>query len=89
MGDKLQCDTCVTQLLEVKPDHCGMPHYGECGFYKKRSLVTYKGKRIDTLTQAELVVALEEAYETIEKTRAQSLRNLEFMSELHNAKRRY
>ena len=55
----------------------------------KKRIVTWRGKRIDTLTQAELVTALEEAYEMMEKQRQQMLHNIEFMSELHNAKRRY
>jgi hypothetical protein len=70
MGE-LQCDKCVTQLLDVKPDHCRMPHFGECAFFKRRSIVMWRGKQIDTLTQAELVTALEEAYELMEKQRQQ------------------
>ena len=86
---ELQCDTCAIQLLDTKPDHCRMPHYGECAFYKKRTLVTWRGKRIDTLTQSELVLALEEAYEMMERQRKQMLHNIEFMSEMHNVRRKY
>jgi len=87
--NELQCDKCVTQLLDVKPDHCRMPHYGECAFFKKRFNIKWRGKNISTLTQGELVTALEEAYELMEKSRKQMLHNIEFMTEMHNAQRKY
>lgn len=84
---ELQCATCVSQADEPKKDHCKMPHYGECAFYKRRSNVTWCGKRIDTLTQSELVLALEQAFELLEKQRKRYVQDLDTLRTLYQGRR--